>query len=129
MVGVGLLYQQGYFRQIIEADGTQRALFSYNDPGQMPIVPVRDSDGEWFRLKVDLAGHRLWLRAWQVQVGRVTLYLLDSNDPANPPAYCGITSELYGGGPELRRTGTGARDRRMAAFAGARNQARSLPFE
>ncbi len=99
VVGVGLLYQQGYFRQIIDADGIQRALYPYNDPGQLPIVPVRDSDGEWFRLKVDLPGHQLWLRAWQVQVGRVTLYLLDTNDPANPPAYRGITSELYGGGP------------------------------
>ena len=44
----------------------------------------------------------MWLRAWQVQVGRVRLYLLDSNDPANYPPYRGITSELYGGGPELR---------------------------
>ena len=102
VVGVGLLYQQGYFRQIIEPDGTQRALNPYNDPGQLPVTPVRDSDGEWLRLSVNLPGHKLWLRAWQVQVGRVKLYLLDSNDPANQPAYRGITSELYGGGPELR---------------------------
>lgn len=102
IVGVGLLYQQGYFRQIIEPDGTQRALNPYNDPGQLPIIPVRDKDGEWFRLSVNLPGHKLWLRTWQVQVGRLKLYLLDSNDPANEPAYRGITSELYGGGPELR---------------------------
>ena len=102
VVGMGLLYQQGYFRQIIEPDGTQRALNPYNDPGQLPVTPVRDSDGEWLRLSVNLPGHKLWLRAWQVQVGRVKLYLLDSNDPANQPAYRGITSELYGGGPELR---------------------------
>jgi len=49
-----------------------------------------------------LPGQKVWLRAWQVQVGRVVLYLLDSNDPANPPAFRGITSELYGGGAELR---------------------------
>ncbi len=104
VVGVGLLYQQGYFRQIIDPDGTQRALNPYNDPGQLPITPVRDSDGEWFRLSVNLPGHRLWLRAWQVRVGRLKLYLLDSNDLANQPAYRGITSELYGGGPELRLT-------------------------
>ena len=102
LVGVGLLYQQGYFRQIIEPDWTQRALYPYNDPGQLPISPLRDKDGEWFRLSVILPGQELWLRAWQAQVGRLKLYLLDSNDPANPPAYRGITSELYGGGPELR---------------------------
>jgi starch phosphorylase len=102
IIGVGLLYQQGYFRQIIEADGFQTALFPYNDPGQMPISPVRDRDGAWFRLKIQLPGQSLWLRGWQAQIGRVTLYLLDSNDPANPPAYRGVTSELYGGGPELR---------------------------
>ena len=102
LVGVGLLYQQGYFRQVIEADGSQRALYPFNDPGQMPVTPVRDKDGEWFRLRVQLPGQALWLRAWQAQVGRVTLYLLDSNDPANAPAFRGITSELYGGGSELR---------------------------
>jgi len=102
LVGVGLLYQQGYFRQIIDADGSQRALYPYNDPGQLPITPVRDRDGEWVRLKITLPGYALWLRAWQAQVGRVKLYLLDSNDPANLPTYRGITSELYGGGPELR---------------------------
>ncbi len=102
LVGVGLLYQQGYFRQIIEPDGAQRALNPYNDPGQLPVTPVRNADGEWLRLNINLPGHRLWLRAWEVQVGRLRLYLLDSNDPANEPAYRGITSELYGGGPELR---------------------------
>lgn len=102
LIGVGLLYQQGYFRQIIESDGSQRALYPYNDPGQMPVTPVRDKDGEWFRLMVSLPGRKLWLRAWQAHVGRVKLYLLDSNDPANAPAYRGITSELYGGGSELR---------------------------
>jgi glycogen phosphorylase len=104
LVGVGLLYQQGYFRQILEADGTQRALNPYNDPGQLPVTPVRNGDGEWIRLNINLPGHRLWLRAWEVQVGRLKLYLLDSNDLANQPAYRGITSELYGGGPELRLT-------------------------
>jgi starch phosphorylase len=102
VVGVGLLYQQGYFRQIIDKDGAQQALFPYNDPGQLPITPLRQPNGEWLRLKLDLPGHPIWLRAWQVQVGRVKLYLLDSNDAANFPPYRGITSELYGGGPDLR---------------------------
>ncbi len=102
VVGVGLLYQQGYFRQVIDKDGEQQALFPYNDPGQLPITPLRQANGEWLRLEVALPGYSVWLRAWQVQVGRVKLYLLDSNDAANYPAHRGITSELYGGGPELR---------------------------
>ncbi len=102
VVGVGLLYQQGYFRQVIDRDGAQQALFPYNDPGQLPITPVRHPNGEWLRLEIALPGYSVWLRAWQVQVGRVKLYLLDSNDAANFPAHRGITSELYGGGPELR---------------------------
>ena len=102
VVGVGLLYQQGYFRQVIDKDGAQQALFPYNDPGQLPITPLREPNGEWLRLEIALPGYSVWLRAWQVHVGRVKLYLLDSNDAGNFPAYRGITSELYGGGPELR---------------------------
>jgi starch phosphorylase len=63
---------------------------------------LRKSDGEWLRIPVDLPGTRLWIRVWQVQVGRSKLYLLDTNDPVNVPAYRCITSELYGGDPELR---------------------------
>ncbi len=102
VVGVGLLYQQGYFRQVIDKDGEQQALFPYNDPGQLPITPLRKENGEWLRFEIALPGYSVWLRAWQVQVGRRKLYLLDSNDAANFPAHRGITSELYGGGMELR---------------------------
>jgi starch phosphorylase len=63
---------------------------------------LRRPNGEWLRLEVALPGYSVWLRVWQVKVGRVKLYLLDSNDAANYPAHRGITSELYGGGPELR---------------------------
>ena len=102
VVGLGLLYQQGYFRQVIDRDGAQQALYPYNEPGQLPITPLRKPDGEWLRLEIEFPGYSVWLRAWQAQVGRVKLYLLDSNDMANFPAHRGITSELYGGGPELR---------------------------
>ena len=102
VAGVGLLYQQGYFRQVIGKNGEQQALFPYNDPGQLPIAPLRQPNGEWLRLEIALPGYSVWLRAWQAKVGRVKLYLLDSNDAANFPAHRGITSELYGGGPELR---------------------------
>ncbi len=102
VIGIGLLYQQGYFRQEIDKDGNQLELYPYNDPGQLPITPLRHENGEWLRLEVALPGYSVWLRAWQVQVGRLKLFLLDSNDAANLPAHRGITSELYGGWHELR---------------------------
>jgi starch phosphorylase len=102
VVGVGLLYQQGYFRQVLDRDGAQQALYPYNDPGQLPITAVRDHTGERLRLEVVLPGYSVWIRVWRVRVGRVRLYLLDSNDMANSPAHRGITSGLYDGVPELR---------------------------
>ena len=78
VAAVGLLYQQGYFRQVIDKEGAQEALFPYNDPGQLPVTPVRRENGEWLRLEIPLHGYTTWLRAWQVQVGRLKLYLLDS---------------------------------------------------
>ena len=102
VVGIGLLYQHGYFRQVLDRDGAQQALYPFNDTGQLPITAVRDHTGERLRLEVVLPGYSVWIRAWQVRVGRVNLYLLDSNDMANTPAHRGITSGLYDGEPELR---------------------------
>jgi starch phosphorylase len=102
VVAIGLLYGQGYFRQEIDKDGFQVALFPYNDPGQLPISPLRLPNGEWLRIKISLPGYPIWLRTWQVQVGKLKLYLLDSNDAANLPVYRGITNEIYGGGPDTR---------------------------
>ncbi len=102
IVGIGLLYQQGYFRQVIDAAGAQVEFNPYNDPAQLPILPVRDSDGEWVRIVLPFPGRHVVLRAWVAKVGRVKLYLLDSNDPTNSPSDQCITTELYGGGPELR---------------------------
>lgn len=102
VIGIGLLYQQGYFRQHIDSDGNQIALRPFNEPGQLPVQPVKDGNGEWLRISIQLPGSVLLLRTWQVQVGRTKLYLLDTNDPANLPEHRGFTSELYGGGPELR---------------------------
>ena len=99
---LGLLYQKGYFRQSLDADGNQLAFYPINDPSLLPVIPVRGTDGEWLCVTVELPGRGLRLRAWQAQLGRVVLYLLDSNDPLNDPADRGITSELYGGGAELR---------------------------
>jgi starch phosphorylase len=116
VVAVGLLYQQGYFRQSITQDGEQQALYPYNDPGQLPISPLRQPDGEWLRLEIALPGYSVWLRAWQVQVGRVKLYLLDSNDAANYPVHRGIAPQA----------GNAFGDRWMAAAPRARAPARGL---
>src|SRR5437879_10576377 len=68
IVGVGLLFQQGYFRQVIDKEGKQEAFFPYNSPMELPITPVRDPNGEWLRIMVDFPGYPICLRAWQVQV-------------------------------------------------------------
>jgi glycogen phosphorylase len=102
VVAVGLLYSQGYFRQELDADGNQMALYPTNNPGHLPITPLRRPDGQWLRLQIDLPGAKLWIRTWEAKVGRTTLYLLDTNDPANTGSHRCITGELYGGGPEMR---------------------------
>ncbi len=102
VVGVGLLYGQGYSRQEFDAQGWAHSLFPVNDPEQLPIQPLREPNGEWLRLKIRLSGENLWLRCWEVSVGRIKLYLLDTNDFANSATQRGITSELYGGDAEMR---------------------------
>ena len=102
LIGVGLLYQQGYFRQALNPDGEQIEFYPYNDPTMLPVVPLRDDHGEWVRVTLELPGRALRLRTWRGQVGRRTLLLLDSNDPLNDPGDRAITSELYGGGGEMR---------------------------
>ncbi len=102
MVGIGLLYNRGYFRQMLNAEGEQLAFYPSNQPHLLPLAPLRDETNQWVRIAVELPGRTLHLLTWVVQVGRATLYLLDSNDPLNTPADHGITAELYGGSPELR---------------------------
>ncbi|MDF0675189.1 MAG: alpha-glucan family phosphorylase [Nitrospira sp.] len=102
MVGVGLLYQEGYFRQLLAGNGWQIEAFPYNDPISLPIQPVMLAKGEWLRVPLELPGRTVFLRVWFVQVGRTTLYLLDSNDQLNSAFDRGITSKLYDARPELR---------------------------
>jgi starch phosphorylase len=101
-VGVGLLYQVGYFRQTIDAEGLQHELYPYNDPGCLPIEPVTNGDGQRLHIAIDLPGRTLLVRVWQAVVGRIKLYLLDSNDDLNSPADRGITGRLYDDVPETR---------------------------
>jgi starch phosphorylase len=102
VVGVGLLYGQGYFRQDFDSEGHQQALYPVNDPGQLPIRPLRQPNGEWLRLQIQMPGAKIWLRCWEACVGRAKLYLLDTNDFSNTAAHRGITSQLYGGDAEMR---------------------------
>jgi starch phosphorylase len=102
VVGIGLLYQEGYFRQIVNVDGWQTETYPYNDPMSLPIRPAIDASGGWLRISLEIPGRILLLRVWQVQLGCVTLYLLDSNDPLNSPADRGITNKLYDTRPETR---------------------------
>jgi starch phosphorylase len=102
ITGIGLLYQQGYFRQLLSADGSQVEAFPYNDPDNLPLQPARDRDGSRLRVKIVLPGRSLILRVWQANVCRVNLYLLDSNDPMNSPWDRAITANLYAPGQERR---------------------------
>lgn len=102
VVGVGLLYSGGYFRQVLEPDGSQRELYPPNDPGDLPILPARSVEGERVRIPIEFPGRSVYARTWIAQVGRTQLYLLDCNDPANRPADRGITAGLYGGSDEER---------------------------
>ena len=81
LVGIGILYQQGYYRQVIDEAGIQREIYPYNDPMSLPVRPVADADRGWLRIPIALPGRTLLLRVWRADAGRVPLYLLDSNDP------------------------------------------------
>jgi starch phosphorylase len=102
VVGIGLLYQEGYFRQIIDPTGAQREAYPYNNPLDLPVQPVISPSGSWLRIALDLPGRKLHLRVWQANVGRTAMYLLDSNDLLNGPADRAITAKLYEGGVETR---------------------------
>ncbi len=102
VVGIGLLYQEGYFRQLVDGNGMQQEFYPYNEPAAMPVEPVILPEDGWLRIGLELPGRVVQLRVWQATVGRVKLYLLDSNDMLNSPLDRGITAKLYGGGSEIR---------------------------
>ncbi len=103
LVGVGLLYQEGYFRQYLNADGWQQERNPENDFYTLPITLERDAEGKPITISVDLLDHPVYAQIWRVQVGRIPLYLLDTNIPLNPREEDhDITDQLYGGDRELR---------------------------
>ncbi|MFQ3645944.1 MAG: alpha-glucan family phosphorylase [Anaerolineae bacterium] len=103
LVGVGLLYQEGYFQQYLNADGWQQELYPINDFANMPLKLERDKDGNPLKIDVQLPGRKLYAQIWRVQVGRTPLFLLDSNIPDNPREDDrSLTDRLYGGDRRTR---------------------------
>lgn len=102
LVGIGLAYQQGYFRQYLNADGWQGETYPINDFYTMPMQLERDAAGNPLLVSIPFPGREIKAQIWRVQVGRVPLYLLDTNIPANAPADRDITDQLYGGDTEMR---------------------------
>ncbi|MFC1762614.1 alpha-glucan family phosphorylase [Planctomycetota bacterium] len=102
LLGIGLMYQKGYFRQNLNIDGWQQERYVDNDPYNMPLDLVRKESGRPLTISVDYPGRAVQAQIWRVAVGRVKLYLLDTNIPCNSPADRMITSSLYGGDRELR---------------------------
>jgi len=102
LVGVGLLYSQGYFRQYLNADGWQQEAYPYYDYANTPAEPVYHEDGMPMTFELDYPDHKITVQVWKVNVGRVTLYLMDTNVPSNSPADREITARLYGGDLEMR---------------------------
>jgi glycogen phosphorylase len=102
VVGVGLLYHQGYVHQRIDANGWQEDLYEPIATAELPVAPVPGADGGQARLSVELPGREVFLRVWRVQVGRSHLLLLDARDDANSPADQELTDRLYGGDQETR---------------------------
>lgn len=102
LVGVGLLYQEGYFAQYLNADGWQQERYPINDFYNMPLALERDSQGNELRISVDYPGRKVYARIWRVTVGRVPLYLLDTNIEPNAPHDQDICDRLYGGDIDMR---------------------------
>ncbi len=102
LVGVGLLYQEGYFSQYLSSDGWQMETYSANDFANMPVILVRDKKGRPLRVSVDFKGKPVQILIWRINVGRVPLYMLDTNVESNSLEFRGTTGQLYGGDREMR---------------------------
>jgi glycogen phosphorylase len=103
LIALGLLYQQGYFRQMLNPDGWQQERYPINDFYTLPLVPVKDADGEDLKVTVKLPTGSVFIQVWKLDVGRITLYLLDTNIPDNVlPQDRDITDSLYGGDNDTR---------------------------
>jgi starch phosphorylase len=102
LMGVGLMYREGYFRQYLTVDGWQQERYPENDFFNLPLVPETRPDGSPLVVSVHLPGREVFMRVWHIQVGRIPLYLLDTNIPQNSPEDRAITGRLYGGDHDMR---------------------------
>jgi len=102
LVAVGLLYKNGYFHQKINKAGGQVSEYQDIELNNLPIIPVKKETGEDLIISVNMPKKKLYLKVWKIQVGRVSLYLLDSDIEENIEEYRGITLRLYGGDQEMR---------------------------
>ncbi len=103
LIGLGLLYQQGYFRQFLNPDGWQQERYPMNDFYTLPLVTAKDADGRDLKVTVKLPTGNVYIQVWKLDVGRITAYLLDTNIPDNVlPQDRDITDSLYGGDNDTR---------------------------
>lgn len=102
LVGIGLMYREGYFRQYLNVDGWQQENYPENDFFNLPLIPETKPDGSPLTIKVDFPGREVSARIWRIQVGRVPLYLLDTNIAENSKEDKEVTSRLYGGDHDMR---------------------------
>ena len=102
LTAVGLLYRYGYFKQVLNLHGEQMASYEFQDFSKIPVLPVLDEKGDWLSIEVDFPGRKLVARLWQVLIGSVKLYLLDSDLPENQEQDRFVTHHLYGGDNENR---------------------------
>ena len=102
LVGVGLMYREGYFRQYLNVDGWQQERYPENDFFNLPVTPEVKADGSPILVSVPMPGREVWMRIWKLQVGRVPLYLLDTNIAQNNAEDRTITARLYGGDHDMR---------------------------
>jgi glycogen phosphorylase len=102
LVGIGLAYKQGYFQQQLTADGYQTELYPENDWSQLPVVPVMDENNQRLIIDLSFPGRTVKVGVWKTHVGRVSLYLLDTDQPDNSAVDRRITYMLYGGDKETR---------------------------
>ena len=100
--GVGLLYQLGYFQQYLNMDGWQQDFYQVNDFYNMQVQEVKQPDGRPLEVELDFPGRTVYLKVWQIKVGRISIHMLDSNMEKNSEYDRRLTSQLYGGGPEIR---------------------------
>jgi starch phosphorylase len=102
LIGVGILYNQGYFRQTLDAHGWQQELYANTNTDLLPIEPVPGPGGKRLRVKIETNAGALHLQVWRVEVGRTTLFLLDADVPENSESDRALTSRLYGGDARVR---------------------------